>query len=155
MGCPLSPSLGMHYSINVEQRGEDVLCHMVATMTIPGRDAGASSPSSLQKVTDRLAFRDITGHGDYSTASQTFSDSDDLLVHTVRKHIICTIMIHVKFRNCGVSQGPGACFHSVIGVWLAQWRLHAAVVKNMQLPGLQLQVYQHRSKNGNLVEFLA
>lgn len=156
MGCPLSPSLGMHYSVHAGQREEDVLCGMVASGTIPGRDAGASSPSSLGKVTDRLAFRGITGHGDYSTASQTFSDSDDLLVHTVGKHITCTIMIHLNSEiitglHRGVIQGPRAYFHSVVGVWLAQWRPHAAVGKNM----LQLQVYQHRSNNGNLVEFLA
>lgn len=160
MECPLSPSLGMHCSVNVGQREENVLCPMFASVTIPGRDASASSPSSLQKVTDRLAFRGNTGHGDYSTASQTFSDSDDLLVHTVGKHITCIIMTHLNSEiitglHRGVIQGPGAYFHSLVGVWLAQWRLQAAVGKNMQLLGLQLQVYQHRSNNGNLVEFLA
>lgn len=124
--------------INAGQREENVLCLMVTSVIISGRDSGANSPSSLRKVTDRIAFRGITGHGDYSTASQTFSNSDDLLVHTVGKHITCTIMIHLNSEiltgmHYGVIQGPGAYFHSMVRVWLAQWRPRAAVVKNMQL----------------------
>lgn len=39
-------------------------------MTIPGRDAGAN-PLLFTPESDELALRGVTGHGDYSTASQT------------------------------------------------------------------------------------
>lgn len=40
---------------------------------------------------DGLALGDVTGHGGYSTASQTFSGSDDIVVHTVRGVAMCTL----------------------------------------------------------------
>lgn len=52
--------------------------------------------------------------------------------------------------HLGLIQKPGAYSHSLVEGRLPQWRLHAAVIRGMQLPVLQLQMYQHRSKNGEL-----
>lgn len=54
----------------------------------------------------------------------------------------------------GLTQKAVAHSRSVVEVWLAQWRLYIAVSKSMQLPGLQLQIYQYRSKNGELFRVL-
>lgn len=54
----------------------------------------------------------------------------------------------------GLMRKAVACSHSMVEVWLAQWRLHIAMIKSVQLPGLRLQIYQYRSKNGELCRVL-
>lgn len=59
-----------------------------------------------------------------------------------------------KVLHFGLTWKAVARSHSVVEVWLAQWRLYIAMIKNMQLLGLQLQIYQYRSKNGELFRVL-
>lgn len=71
---------------------------VVASVTVLGRDASATSV--FTPGSDKPALRGITGH-DYSTASQTLSESNNILVYTAgrQNQIICTIRIYLKFKT--------------------------------------------------------